>query len=93
MTLVHAVLNFLYEIFLGCSHQHLTRPFTLQNETYMVCLDCGKQIYYSPVTMRPLSAREVRRLHAAQAGEVRVIPVGSNRPTLVPARARKSDAA
>lgn len=93
MKILTAVFNFLYEIVLGCSHQHLTRPFTLQKQTYMVCLDCGKQIYYSAATMRPLTGREVRRMHAAQAGEVRIMPTPM--PTLVPApaRARKSNAA
>ena len=94
MKILQAVFNFLYEIILGCSHQHLTRPFTLQKETYKVCLDCGKQIYYSPVTMRPLTVREVHRLNASRAGEVRVMPTpGTAAPTLVPARARKTNAA
>jgi hypothetical protein len=93
MSIFVAIFNFLYEIFLGCRHQHLTRPFTLQQQTYMVCLDCGKQIYYSPETMRPLTGREVRRLMAAQAGEVRVMPASVGTPALVPARARKPDAA
>jgi hypothetical protein len=93
VNIICAIFNFLYEIVLGCSHQHLTRPFTLQQETYKVCLDCGKQIYYSPVTMRQLTAREVRRMQAAQAGEVRVMPSGVGTPTLIPARARKSNAA
>jgi hypothetical protein len=93
MNIARAIFNFLYEVFLGCSHQHLTRPFTLQKETYMVCLDCGKQIYYSPVTMRPLTGREVRRLHSAHAGEVRVMPVSTGGPTLIANRARKTDAA
>src|SRR5690348_1649763 len=97
MSILRAVFNFLYdflyETILGCSHQHLTRPFTLQKETYKVCLDCGKQIYYSPVTMRPLNVREVRRMHAARAGEVRVMPTTATGPALVPASARKSNAA
>lgn len=94
MKVFRAVFNFLYEIVLGCSHQHLTRPFTLEKETYKVCLDCGKQIYYSPITMRPLNVREVHRLHAARAGEVRVMPTpGTPTPALVPAGARKSNAA
>lgn len=93
MTILRAIFNFFYETFLGCSHQHLTRPFTLQKETYKVCLDCGKQIYYSPVTMRPLNVLEVRRLQAARAGEVRVMPSTANTPALVPAAARKSNAA
>ncbi|MGC2164111.1 MAG: hypothetical protein WA634_19595 [Silvibacterium sp.] len=93
MNILRAIFYFVYEIFLGCSHKHLTRPFTLQQETYMVCLDCGKQIFYSPVTMRTLTGREVRHMHAAHAGEVRVMPVNTGRPKLVPARVRKPDAA
>jgi hypothetical protein len=93
MSILRAIFYFLYEIFLGCSHKHLTRPFTLEQETYMVCLDCGKQIFYSPDSMRPLSAREARRMHAAHAGEVRVMPASLARPKLVPVRSRKPDAA
>jgi hypothetical protein len=93
MNIIRAILNFLYEVFLGCSHQRLTRPFTLQNETYMVCLDCGKQIYYSTETMRTLSAREVRRMHAANAGEVRIMPASVSGPTLLPRHVKKTDAA
>ena len=36
MSIFRAIFYFLYEIFLGCSHKHLTRPFTLEQETYMV---------------------------------------------------------
>lgn len=93
MSVIRAILNFLYEVFLGCSHQHLTRPFTLQNETYMVCLDCGKQVYYSTETMHTLSAREVRRMHAENAGTVRMMPDSVSGPRLVPTSARKTDAA
>jgi len=89
MSIVRAILNFLYEVFLGCSHQHLTRPFTLKNETYMVCLDCGKQVFYSMETMHTVSARDVRRKHAA----VRVMPNAASGPKLVPSRAQKTDAA
>ncbi|HUB17027.1 MAG TPA: hypothetical protein VL990_00230 [Acidobacteriaceae bacterium] len=68
----------------------MTRPFTLKNETYEVCLDCGKQIYYSPTEMRRLTPFEVRRMKAARAGEVRVVPI--NVPRLVP-RGRKPNVA
>lgn len=78
MKIIQAILDFLYEIFLGCRHSHMTRPFTIQRETYKVCLDCGKRIYYSPETMMPLSAREVRRLEAANAGELKVVPAVSS---------------
>jgi hypothetical protein len=78
MNILQAIWDFFYEIFLGCRHSHLTRPFTIQRETYKVCLDCGKRLYYSPETMTPLSAREVRRLEAAHAGELKVVPTTSS---------------
>jgi hypothetical protein len=96
MNIFRAIFIFLYELVIGCSHEHVTRPFTLQQQTYKVCLDCGKQIFYSPVTMRPLTGRELRRMQAAQAGEVRVMTPGiatANGPTLVRAEARKTNAA
>lgn len=84
---LRAIVNFFAEILLGCSHSRLTRPFTIQDETYKVCLDCGKQIYYSAQEMRPLTAWEVRRMKAAGAGEVKVVPMmPSHVPQLVPAR-------
>jgi hypothetical protein len=82
MSCLHAVLNFFSEILFGCTHTRVTRPFTLDSETYEVCLDCGKQIYYSPIEMRRLTPFEVRRLRAARAGEVKVVPI--NVPHLVP---------
>ena len=93
MNLLRVIYNFFYEIILGCSHEHLTRPFTLQKETYKVCLDCGKQIYYSAAAMRPLNAREVHRIHTTQAGELRVMPSSAAGPKLVPSQERKSNAA
>jgi hypothetical protein len=96
MSFLRAIFTFLYELIFGCSHERVTRPFTLDEMTYKVCLDCGKHVYYSPITMRPLTSREVRHMLAAQAGEVRIMPAdatGTNGPLLVPARARKSNAA
>lgn len=93
MKILSAIFNFLYETILGCSHQHLTRPFTLEHETYKVCLDCGKRVYYSAANMRQLTVLEVRRMNTAVAGEVRVMPVIAAGPRLVPASARKSNAA
>lgn len=90
---LRAVLSFFAEILFGCSHSKLTRPFTLDERTYKVCLDCGRQVDYSAQEMRPLSGWEVRRIRAAQAGEIRVMPAPSAMPQLVPARERKSDAA
>ncbi len=90
---LRAVLNFFAEVLFGCSHSKLSRPFTLNHETYEVCLDCGKQIYYSAQEMRPLTPWEVRRMKAAQAGEVKIMPVAPGRPRLVPASERNSNRA
>lgn len=93
MSCLHAVLSFFAEILFGCSHSRLTRPFTLGEETYEVCLDCGKQIYYSAQEMRPLTPWEVRRMKAARAGEVKVVPIPSTVPQLVGAPEGKSNIA
>ncbi len=90
---LRAILNFFTEILFGCSHSRLSRPFTLNDETYEVCLDCGKQIYYSAQEMRPLTPWEVRRMKAAQAGEVKVVPIAPSRPHLVPTSERESNLA
>ncbi|HEX3663206.1 MAG TPA: hypothetical protein VHU89_17345 [Acidobacteriaceae bacterium] len=89
---LRGVISFFSEILFGCNHARLTRPFTLDAHTYKVCLDCGKQIYYSAQEMRPLTPWEVRRVKAAQAGEVRVVPIPTG-PQLVPAHDRKSNIA
>jgi hypothetical protein len=88
-TCLRAVLNFFSEILFGCNHARVTRPFTLGEETYKVCLDCGKQIYYSAQEMRPLTPWEIRRMKAAHAGELKVVPIPAG-PQLLPAHDRKS---
>ena len=75
MIILRAIFNFLYGILLGCRHDRLTRPFTIEQQTYKVCLDCGKHLFYSADTMRPLSGRELRRMHAVQSGELKVVSV------------------
>jgi hypothetical protein len=83
MACLQAVLNFFSEILFGCTHGRVTRPFTLGEETYEVCLDCGKQIYYSATEMRRLTPWEIRRMKVARAGEVKVIPINTPLPHLV----------
>lgn len=73
MSILYAIFNFLCEILLGCRHDRLTRPFTIEQQTYEVCLSCGKHIFYSADAMRPLTARELRRMQAVQSGELRVV--------------------
>jgi hypothetical protein len=89
---LRAIVNFFAEILLGCSHSRVTRPFTIKGETYMVCLSCGKQIYYSAKEMRPLSMGEVRRMKAAVA-EVKIVPIPASVPALMPAQDRKPNVA
>jgi len=60
---LQAIYEFFYEIFFGCSHGNLTRPFTLQAHSYKVCLDCGKQMPYSVEKMRLLHAWELSKQH------------------------------
>ena len=86
---------FVYQLVFGCHHNRQTRPFTIEAETYKVCLDCGRQIFYSTERMTPLSMREIRRMRAAQAAPsiVRVMPATSAERKLVAERGRKSTAA
>ena len=91
-SVLRTIFRFFYEMLFGCSHSHLTRIFTLQDETYRVCLDCGVHVPYSLVTLRPLSVREQRRLRAARAGEVKIMPAGVSSVPLQAAE-RKSTAA
>jgi hypothetical protein len=59
--------TFLIDFLLGaCRHRHQSRPFTLDNETYKVCLDCGKKIEYSLESMTPLRLEEQRELKIAK---------------------------
>jgi hypothetical protein len=59
--------TFLIRFFLGaCRHRHQSRPFTLDTQTYKVCLDCGKKIQYSLESMTPLSLEGQRELKIAR---------------------------
>jgi hypothetical protein len=93
MTWMQNLLGFFYDIVFGCRHWSQTRPFTLEQQTYKVCLDCGRQIYYSTERMTPLSAREVRRMKAAISGPVTVIPSPVPAGSFFARRANKSNAA
>ena len=67
MSWIHAIYAFFCEILLGCSHGRLTRPFTIEAESYKVCLDCGRQFPYSVELMRTMHPWEVRKLRAQVA--------------------------
>ena len=51
------VMNWLF----GCRHQELSRAFTTDDETYKVCLKCGKHLRYSWQTMSLVSEKEGRK--------------------------------
>jgi hypothetical protein len=53
--MIDAMLNLLY----GCRHRRLTRPITpvhkpgtQRGDTYVACLECGKQFHYDLDNMR-----------------------------------------
>ncbi len=58
---LRAIFDFIYEMFFGCNHGHLTRPFTLQASSYKVCLDCGRHFPYSLEKMRLLHPWEIAK--------------------------------
>jgi hypothetical protein len=58
---LRAIFDFFYEMFFGCTHGHLTRPFTLQASSYKVCLDCGRHFPYSLDKMRIMHPWEIAK--------------------------------
>ncbi len=83
MRVLHNVVHAISSVF-GCPHDRMTRPFTIDRQSYMVCLECGTKVFYSTEQMRRLSRREVRRLTAANAA-VLSMPTAhgkSNDPTI-----------
>jgi hypothetical protein len=92
MNWMRSTLEYFYDALFGCRHDKQTRPFTLENHTYTVCLDCGGHVFYSAERMEPLTGREVRRLRRIDAGEVRIFPQPGRGPQLVPSPNHKSDA-
>ena len=57
-------------MFRFCLHSNLTRLFTIEGQTYKVCVDCSRHIFYSPETMLPLRRRELypERIGGESAG-------------------------
>jgi DNA-directed RNA polymerase subunit RPC12/RpoP len=93
MDWIRSLLEFFYDVIFGCRHVRQTRPFTLEQQTYKVCLDCGHKIFYSRERMSPLSAREVRRMRAAEAGILTVVPASAPSAMLVQGSTGKSNVA
>ena len=73
MRVLRNVVHVVSSVF-GCKHERLTRPFTIQKQSYMMCLECGQKVFYSMEEMRRLSRREVRHLHSAHAGVLQMAP-------------------
>ncbi len=81
-------------IFGYCRHSNLSRPFTIEGQTYKVCMDCSQQVFYSRDTMLPLSRRELRHLRAEQAAAaVSIMPATAEAREAVIGRAHKTAAA
>ena len=36
----------------GCWHKSLSRPFTIGNDSYCACLECGARKHFDPQTLR-----------------------------------------
>ncbi len=83
MRVLHNVVHAISSVF-GCTHDRMTRPFTIDRQSYMVCLECGKKVFYSTEQMRRLSRREVRHLAAANAAVLSMpsAHAKSNDPTI-----------
>lgn len=92
MDWIHSVLEMVYDTLFGCGHDRLTRPFTLKKQTYMVCLDCGRHVYYSAERMEPLSSGEIRRMRKIRVSENKVLPATVRGPQLVPSADTESSA-
>jgi hypothetical protein len=95
MTWLREFLLNLYEALFGCRHGRQTRPFTLKGQTYKVCIECGRQIFYSMDRMEPLSRAEMRRLRAGLplAPPVTVMPATLAARQAMTHRAHKPTAA
>ncbi len=76
MAWLEAIYNFFYELFFGCCHGNLTRPFTIRKHSYKVCLDCGTQFPYSLEKMRLLHAWEIEKPQQ-EPTELTPVPVSS----------------
>lgn len=72
MQWIQGFFEFIFDLFFGCRHDHLTRPFTMQAHSYKICLDCGREIPYSLQAMRPMSPWEIRRQGKEQPAEIPV---------------------
>ncbi len=66
----------------GCKHERMSRPFTIEQQSYMVCLECGRKVFYSMEEMRRLSRSEIRRLLDTGACAPKPLPVPADESNL-----------
>jgi hypothetical protein len=45
-------LRWILELTFGCRHRHLSRVFTIEQRTYRVCFDCGREFELPNVPAR-----------------------------------------
>ena len=89
MQWIRLALSFLFDLLFGCRHNHLSRPFTLEDRSYKICLDCGQEMPYSVEAMCLLRPWEVLReararrtatlpaaLHSGLATDAHALPAG-----------------
>ena len=81
MRVLRTALHVFTSVF-GCQHDRVSRPFTIEQQSYMVCLDCGHKLFYSMQEMRRLSRREIKRLRMVQAGSLYLAPVAGQASSL-----------
>jgi hypothetical protein len=48
----------------GCHHRQLSRVFTIEERTYQVCIECGKEFEYSWALMRSLRSNVADNAYA-----------------------------
>ena len=66
MTALHWIIQW----FFACHHRDRSRVFTINNRTYQVCFDCGREINYSWELMRSLEPSD---------SATRLVPLDSRR--------------
>jgi hypothetical protein len=57
------LLRGVFHVFFGCRHGQLSRVFTINNRTYQVCFECGRELDYSWEQMHSLDPRSVDNAH------------------------------
>lgn len=64
----------LLELLFGCRHRRKTFPLTKSNDTYVVCLDCGKEFVYDWREMRVGVVRDINKSSVAKMEALQEFP-------------------